>query len=132
MTDTLELIGGIGLLKTEIDATGQAIDGNRFGLDPEVTLNGGFVWQVTPRASVDVAATYVDGYRSDFQYLEGTDSGNYVNLDAGVTGQINDFTVRGWVRNVFDDLQYFQQTEPDGSGYVLPPREIGITITYPF
>ena len=132
VTDTLELIGGVGLLKTGIDAPGQAIDGNRFGLDPEVTLNGGFVWQVAPVLSVDVTATYVNEYRSDFQYLEGTDSGNYVNVDAGVTGEIMDFTVRGWVRNVFDDLQYFQKTEAGGSGYVLPPREIGITITYPF
>ena len=132
VTDAIELIGGVGLLKTKIDAPGETIDGNRFGLDPEITLNTGFVWQVIPRMSVDVVATYVNQYSFDFTELPGTESGDYVNVDAGVTGDINGFTVRGWVRNVLDELQYYQKQTPGGSGYVLPPREIGITVTYAF
>ena len=134
-TDSLELIGGVGLLKTQIDDSGaEPYDGNRFGKDPEVTLNTGVVWQMTPRTSADVAATYVGKYFGTFAQASGTESGDYVNVDIGMTGDINGFRVRGFVRNVFDELQYYEKLNSmmDRGGYVLPPREIGITVTYAF
>ncbi len=132
VSKTVQLTGGIGLLRTEIDAPGEEIDGNRFGEDPEVTLNTGVVWQATSNLSADLAATYVGEYYYDFTETKDTESGDYTNVDIGTTYEVDEFKIRGFVRNVFDQFQYFQKTTPGGSGYVLPPREIGATATYFF
>lgn len=44
VTDTLAVRGGLGLVRTELDAPGTPVDGNRFGSDPEATLSGAVIW----------------------------------------------------------------------------------------
>ena len=129
--DDLEARLGLGLLQTELDAPGETYDGNRFGDDPELTFNAGFAWQALPGLTLDAQAVYVSEYFSDFNENDGTEAGDFWNVDVGVSYQQENFLVRGYVRNVFDDLQYATRTADDG-GNVLAPRTFGVTAKISF
>lgn len=129
---TLTVKAGLGLLQTKVEAPGEPIDGNDFGKDPDVTLTGGMVWEPRAGLALDATATYVSEYYADFLNNPGTESGDYVNLDLGASYSFDNVKLRGFVRNVTDELQYFSRSSAEGSGYVLPPREIGLSVTVEF
>lgn len=131
LSETVRGRFGIGLLETEIDAPGEAIDGNGFGDDPDYTLNFGIAWDATPNLTLDAAATYVGKYFNDFNETPGTESGDYWNLDLGLTYEGDRFSVRGYVRNALDELQFVNQSS-EGAGSVLDPRTLGVTATWTF
>ncbi|MEM7507155.1 MAG: hypothetical protein AAF415_10430 [Pseudomonadota bacterium] len=62
----------------------------------------------------------------------GQQSGDYFNVDFGASYEYEDFEIRAFVRNAFNDLQYFQQFSAAGDGEVLPPRTFGVTVTAKF
>ena len=114
-----------------MDAPGETYDGNGFGDDPELTFNAGFAWQALPGLTLDAQAVYVSEYFSDFNENDGTEAGDYWNVDLGVSYQEENFLVRGYVRNAFDDLQYATRGSDDG-GNVLAPRTFGVTAKVTF
>jgi len=132
VSEQVELNAALGLLRTEIDEADQPIDGNEFGQDPPYTVSLGGVWQATPAISLDASAQWVDEYWGDFNNDPGTESGDYLNLDIGATYQVGAVRMRGFVRNVTDKYQYFDRDSAEGDGYVLPPREVGVTMNYAF
>ncbi|MGP9806205.1 TonB-dependent receptor [Paracoccus sp. NSM] len=132
MTDDLRLRGGLGLLRTRVDAPGQAIDGNRFGNDPRTTLTIGADWSPRPGLTLDANAVRVSGYFPNFSQTEGQESGDYWNLDLGVSYARDNLSMRAYVANALDELQYVARDSRDGAGSVLEPRRIGATLTYAF
>ncbi|MEM7563650.1 MAG: TonB-dependent receptor [Pseudomonadota bacterium] len=134
VSETITLGGALGLLETEVEASGESVDGNEFGEDPDMTLSANILWQARPDFSVDFAANFVDEYFTDFNNNDGTEAGDYVNIDAGVTYDPGSYVLRGYIRNLTDEFAYHSRNtaNDDGSGYVLPPREIGVTLTVPF
>lgn len=127
LSQDLEARAGVGLLNTELEASGEVFDGNGFGDDPNFTFNAGFVWEALPGLNLDGQVSYVSEYFNDFNETPGTEAGDYWNVDVGVSYQYENFLIRGFVRNLFDDLQYTNNTDGVG-GNVLPPRTFGITL----
>ena len=132
LSDELEASFGLGLLETEIDESGEAFDGNGFGDDPDVTLNVGVVWEARPGLTFDAQAAYIGEYFADFNENPGTESGEYWNLDLGISFEWDSLRVRGFVRNVFDEVQYVNLANAAGAGTVLDPRTIGMNLSYAF
>lgn len=132
IVDSLNATLGLGLLHTQIDASGETIDGNRFGLDPKVTLSGGLTWEPISDLFFNARAQYVSEYYGDFTEAPGTESGNYVMLDLGVDYTIGPVTMRAFIQNVTDKFAYFQRTTAGGDGYVLAPRTFGALVNIKF
>ena len=131
LDEVLQARLGLGLLQTELDAPGDAFDGNGFGDDPGLTFSAGLAWEAQPGLTLDTQAIYISEYFSDFNENPGTEAGDYWNLDLGVSYDLENVSVRGYVRNAFDDLQYATRADFDG-GNVLAPRTFGITASVTF
>ncbi len=131
LTEVLQTRFGLGLLQTELDAPGEVFDGNGFGDDPDLTFSAGLAWEALPGLTVDAQTVYVAAYFSDFNENDGTEAGDYWNLDLGVSYRHDGILVRGYVRNAFDDLQYVTRADGDG-GNVLAPRTFGVTAKLAF
>ncbi|MEM8838598.1 MAG: TonB-dependent receptor, partial [Pseudomonadota bacterium] len=133
VTDDIIVRAGLGLLQTDIDAPGEVVDGNDFGTDPTATLNGAIIWSPIPELKMNVQAQYVAGSFADFNNFEGQMSEGYFNVDLGASYEYGEhIQVRGFVRNVFDDLQFFQQLSALRDGEVLAPRTFGMTVKAKF
>ena len=127
-TDDLTIGFGLGVLETEItDAGGDsmAINGNEFGQDPNLTLSANVVWIPTDSLEFSASAQYVSEYESTFSNTDGQEAGDYALVDIGAAYTYEPFTVRAFVRNLFDE---FAVTNRFATGLtVLPPRTIGLS-----
>lgn len=135
VTDELTLRAGIGLLRTEITEstdTNPALEGNRFGKDPEYTFNAAAVWRpdAVPGLSLDSAFTYIGEADNDFNNVSGEEIGSYALFDVGASYEFGAFEGRLFVKNLFDRTGL--TTRVGQFAAVTPPRTFGIALTARF
>jgi len=129
-SDSVTLGAGLGLLRTELTEAGTAVDGNRFGQDPDVTANASIAWEALPGFTLDARANYVGGYFTDFTETPGTGAGDYVLLDLGASYEYEGWRARAFVRNATDEIGFF--TRFAGGAEITPPLTVGFTLTKRF
>lgn len=134
-TDRLRLDAALGLLETEIteaQASNPALEGNRFGQDPDTTFSVGAVYAVSNRIFVDGRATYRGESFSDFNNTPGDVVGDYWLVDFGVTATWNNVQLRAYINNVFDEIGVTRFVSGGTFADVTAPRTLGLTLTSRF
>ncbi len=135
VTSEISLNAGIGLLRTEItESTGAnpALEGNRFGKDPDYTFNAGALWRpaAVPGLSLDGRITYIGEADNDFNNTSGQEIGSYALVDLGASYEVGAFEGRVFVKNLFDRTG--QTTRVNNFSAVTPPRTFGVALTARF
>ncbi|MEM7426971.1 MAG: TonB-dependent receptor [Pseudomonadota bacterium] len=135
VTDEFLLFAGLGLLETEITrstAANPQLKGNRFGKDPDVTGNIGFVWtpEAAPDFSLDGKASYIGSSFNDFNNFRAEKIGDYALVDLGATYTYHALELRAFIKNLFDVTGRTQRV--GGFAAVTPPRTAGVSATARF
>lgn len=137
---------------TYLDATydkltlsGTNLDGNTLPNAPEVTINAGFDWKLTPLGSGEIVFSPNLVYTSKQYFSPFNDKAGNQNLnmpgqvlaDASLGWESDQVNVRLWMTNIFNK-KYFMyglnMRDAFGYDYMLhaPPRMYGITTRYRF
>jgi iron complex outermembrane recepter protein len=136
LADGWQLFGSLGLLKTEVQQSGQwgsKVDGNELSYAPNTTAGLGVrkqwgAWQM------GVDAQYVAEYFTDLDNAAKGAAGNYVvtNLQASYT--LGQATLRAYVKNLFNDDVVTRRFSGSRSSdyYVGSPRTVGMNVEYRF
>ena len=145
VSDTWQLHGSLGLLQSEIDEYGLEREadiggdliGREFAHAPPYTLNLGASYATARGWVARVDFNAVGSYYFDYSHDEKSGSFQTVDLKAGK--QWNNWSVYGWVRNLFDETYYTRGfsfgLEPPWFERTLytrlgDPRHYGVTVSY--
>ncbi|QBF82789.1 TonB-dependent receptor [Shewanella maritima] len=140
LTDDLQLVSGLGLLRTEIkkaDADYGDIIGNKLNSAPEFTANLGLKYWFSDEFTAGISANYVSDYYGDINNTEERVAGDYVISRLNIDYQNDNWRVSGYVNNLFDEkgitsLEPASGRYPVGYAAIVDPRNIGATVTYKF
>lgn len=131
LNDQIRIFGGLGLLKTKVTRsipTNPALEGNRIGKDPNVTVSAGFVW--TPvfldGLSVDGKIAYIGNFFNDFNNLPDQKIGDYALVDLGISYEFKGVTGRFFIQNLTNETGL--TTLVSQVAEVTPPRTFGLSI----
>jgi iron complex outermembrane receptor protein len=133
VTSALDVMGGFGLLHTEIkdiSATTTAdILGNDFGQDPSYSVSLGAAWRPVENLELYARGVYVDDYYTDFVNHFSSIAGGYTLVDIGASYQLGNATARVFVNNVTDETAYstlLLSGAPNAT--LLDPRTFGASL----
>jgi outer membrane receptor protein involved in Fe transport len=142
VTSRLTLFGSVGLLDSEVTDSYEYYEklvGNELGFAPDLNLAFGFTHQLTDNWSWGADASHVGSY---YAYVENDEiqadspksktSGDYtvVNMTVGYTGHDGNFSVRGYVNNLFDELVVLKHW--DDEAQVGEPLNFGMVLDLKF
>ncbi|WP_422367404.1 TonB-dependent receptor domain-containing protein [Pelagibius sp.] len=139
VTDSLRIVGGLGLLNTEItDFSASAdpnLEGNQFSLAPNVNVSLGADYEVIDNLTIGGRLRYVGEYFSgvdnDREFL----AGDYTVVDLQVSYAYENFEAYAFVNNAFDEFYVIEQFEGGAlgrGGFVGTPREVGVGLRVSF
>ncbi|AZZ92122.1 TonB-dependent receptor [Hahella sp. KA22] len=131
----LEVFGSVGLLKTEVTKAVDGspdIKGNEFGYAPSVNANLGFAKYFDQGYFAGADVSYVGEYYSDVTNNNDLTAGDYLITNVNAGYENDDFTVRLYVKNLFDEEVLYRQTTTWTSteAQVGPPRTAGVVVDY--
>ncbi|MEM9359375.1 MAG: TonB-dependent receptor [Pseudomonadota bacterium] len=137
VSPSLTLFGSLGLLRTEVTesiSTNPALEGNRFGKDPNATVAAGFVYspEVIPGLSFDAKFSYVGNYFNDFNNFEAEEVGGYGLVDLGLSYSWKGLEGRIFVQNLTDQVGQTAQVSGGTFAEVTPPRTFGVSVKAKF
>ncbi len=130
----LELSGSLGLLQTEVtESDHPAIaKGNEFGFAPAVNASLGLSHSLGSGFFYGASANYVGEYYSEVTNEESRKAGDYTIANAHIGYETGDFTVRAYVKNMFDEEVLYFLTRSLDSARVGAPRTFGVVVDYRF
>jgi iron complex outermembrane recepter protein len=133
--DNLNLKGGAGIMRTEIDemSSNASYAGNEFQKSPGYTLSFGASWDVTEKLNFAGDLRYLDGYYSDDANTSAYWIEPYTVADVRASYKFNDkLEAYTYVKNVFDErVPTFKQFNRGIGGVeasMTAPRTFGIGI----
>ncbi|WP_445777234.1 TonB-dependent receptor [Shewanella sp.] len=140
LTDDLQLVSGVGWLKSEIkkaDVNYGDIEGNELNSAPNFTANLGLKYWLTDEFSFGLSGNYVSEYFGDIDNTESRVAGDYVMSRVNVDYQNELWRVSAYINNVFDEqgitsIEPASGRYPTGYAAIIDPRNIGATVTYQF
>ncbi|TMN71040.1 TonB-dependent receptor [Pseudoalteromonas sp. S1727] len=139
LTDSWQLHGGLGLLKTKIDASQSYPEavGNELNSAPSFTASLGLSHWFTDNFKINVSANYVDEYYGDLTNTEERIAGDYTMTRATISYDTEDWLISAYINNAFDEEGYTSVEPVSGrypTGYVsvVNPQTLGASVTYRF
>ena len=136
-SDTLELYGNLGLLRTRVTSyPDSGIEGNAFARSPNATGGLGVDWHGWRGVEASLNARYSDGYWSDIEHMPRGHTKPYWLANARVGHRAHGLYTFVYVDNLFDEdtpLAIGPGATPAQDGAVLPqPRSYGIGMQWDF
>ncbi|MCC7253380.1 TonB-dependent receptor [Hyphomicrobium sp.] len=137
VTPDFDVIGGFGLLHTEINeisaGTAAAILGNDFGQDPSYSVSLGVAWRPVENLELTARGVYVDDYFTDFVNFPLNVAGGYTLIDIGASYQVGNATARVFVNNLTDETALSTLIlNPGPNATLLDPRTFGASLDLKF
>nr|WP_237072849.1 TonB-dependent receptor [Pseudaestuariivita rosea] len=129
-SDRLRLDAALGFLETEITEASEfnpSLEGNSFGQDPNMTLSLGANYDVTSIISVDGRATYRGPHYNDFNEVD--EIGDYWIVDIGATAAFDDYEIRAFAQNLFDETGVTRLVGGGTYADVTEPLTVGLNVT---
>jgi outer membrane receptor protein involved in Fe transport len=130
LSDTFELQGSIGLLRSEIDEyTSKTSDnGNQLSGAPETNLGLGFTQYIGNKWSFGADMNYVGEYYSDLSNTNSDMAGDYLITNTRIQYVTGDLTINGFIKNLADENVLYYRA--DSLAAVGQDRSVGISATY--
>ena len=131
---SLQLRAGVGLLDTLIVKTADPDDpllDNEFARAPRITASAGVEWRPTVHWNVSVQAHYNDIYFTNDANTPALRAGPAMVVDLRTAWELEDWSVFGYVRNLFDDFYMTTLYSPE-RGTAGDPREYGFGVEVKF
>ncbi|WP_064665216.1 TonB-dependent receptor [Pseudoalteromonas prydzensis] len=134
-----QLHAGLGLLKTEIDASDSYSEavGNELNSAPSFTASLGLSHWFTDSFKINVSANYVDEYYGDLTNTEERVAGDYTITRATISYDAENWLISAYINNAFDEQGYTSVEPVSGrypTGYVsvVSPQTLGASVIYRF
>lgn len=130
VTDSLELRGSIGLLRSKIDRhdASPSYSGNRISSAPETNLGFGFTQYIGTQWQLSADITYADEYYSDLANTKNSMAGDYFVTDARMQYASGNWMLGGYIKNLTnEEIVYYRA---DALAAVGQDRSIGVNLTY--
>lgn len=140
VTKSIELSGGLGLLKTDIKSAGSRfndVTGNELNSAPDTTANLGIKYRPINTLTIALSANYISKYFGDIENTKERRAGNYTIANFQTNYELNKWLLSAYVNNMFNKRAFTAQ-EPPGRSYpagyvaIVNPRSIGASVTYSF
>jgi outer membrane receptor protein involved in Fe transport len=126
----------IGLLDTRIVDFGSAANnsnnGNALGLSPRATANINGSFEVMPGLTVGGDLAFSSKRFTDYENLPEDRLPGYGLANVHVRYRIANFTITGYVNNVFDKLVQLSRFSSSNQAYVNDPRTVGVNLKAEF
>ncbi|MEJ6476237.1 TonB-dependent receptor [Pseudoalteromonas piscicida] len=140
LTRNLQIRGGAGLLRTEIQddsAKFSAFDGNELSSAPGFTANLALKYWLTDDLHLGFSTMKVDEYYGEIGNTKERIAGDYTISRFNVDYEVNNWLFAAFVNNVFDK-QAFTLVSPSSRRYeygyvgIVDPRNMGVSVTYQY
>lgn len=140
LTADLQLRGGAGVLRTEIQDTSvkfSAFDGNELSSAPGFTANLAIKYWLTDDLHIGLSTVKVDEYYGEIGNTKERIAGDYTLSRFNIDYEIDNWLIAAFVNNVFDKEAY-TLVSPSSRRYeygyvgIVDPRNMGISATYQF
>lgn len=130
LTDSLEIQGSVGLLRSEIDKYNSLSNykGNQLSGAPETNFGFGFTHYIENNLSFGADVTYVGEYYSNLSNTNNNMAGDYFIANTRLQYVIGDLTFNGFVKNLTGEKLLYYRT--DSLAAVGQDRTVGISLTY--
>ncbi|MGO1659472.1 MAG: TonB-dependent receptor [Marinobacter sp.] len=126
-TNSLELTGSVGILKSKIDAH-DTFEGNELPSVPDSNLRIGLTQFIGNAWSVGADISYVGKYYSELDNDHSAKVGDVVITDLRAQYQKGDFTVDAYVKNLADEHAVYYRV--GALATVGQTRTVGLSMTY--
>ncbi|TMO66714.1 TonB-dependent receptor [Pseudoalteromonas aurantia] len=140
LSQTVQLNGGLGLLKSKIKKAGETFTSiicNELNSTPGISANLGVKYWLKDAFTVSASANYVDEYYGDVANTKGRVAGGYTVARVVLDYNIQDFTISAFINNAFNEKEAILNEpagsfHPDGYTAIVEPRSVGASMTYRF
>lgn len=126
----------IGLLDAKIVDFGSAINsdrnGNKLASSPSVTANFYANTALTSHINIGTSLQYTGSRFSDFDNLAIDKLPSYVITNINAQYRVNQFTLEGYVTNLFDKKVETERFTSEGLSTVRRPRTLGVNVKVAF